>query len=33
VRVFADVGFTLSRRMAISHPWPGEQICFRRPFA
>jgi SAM-dependent methyltransferase len=33
VRVFENAGFTEWRRMAIAHPWPGEQICFRRPFA
>jgi SAM-dependent methyltransferase len=33
VGVFENVGFTVSRRAAIAHPWPGEQICFRRPFA
>ena len=33
VRVFGNAGFTVSRRTPITHPWPGEQICFRRPFA
>jgi SAM-dependent methyltransferase len=33
VRVFERAGFTVSRRTPITHPWPGEQICFRRPFA
>ncbi|HEX8490961.1 MAG TPA: class I SAM-dependent methyltransferase [Chthoniobacterales bacterium] len=33
VRVFKHAGFTVSRRTPITHPWPGEQICFRRPFA
>ena len=33
VRVFENAGFKASRRTAIAHPWPGEQICFRRPFA
>jgi SAM-dependent methyltransferase len=33
VRVFENAGFVVWRRMAITHPWPGEQICFRRPFA
>ena len=31
VRVFETAGFTVSRRTPISHPWPGEQICFRPP--
>ena len=29
VRVFESSGFTVSRRSPITHPWPGEQICFR----
>jgi SAM-dependent methyltransferase len=29
VRVFETAGFTVLRRTAIAHPWPGEQICFR----
>jgi SAM-dependent methyltransferase len=33
VRVFENAGFKVWRRTAIAHPWPGEQICFRRPFA
>jgi SAM-dependent methyltransferase len=33
VRVFENAGFTVSRRTPITRPWPGEQICFRRPFA
>jgi SAM-dependent methyltransferase len=33
VRVFEKSGLTVLRRRAIDHPWPGEQICFRRPFA
>lgn len=33
VRVFENAGFKVWHRMAIAHPWPGEQICFRRPFA
>jgi SAM-dependent methyltransferase len=33
VRVFERAGFAASRRTPITHPWPGEQICFRRPFA
>ena len=33
VRVFESAGFKVWRRTAIAHPWPGEQICFRRPFA
>ena len=33
VRVFEKAGFLIWRRTTISHPWPGEQICFRRPFA
>jgi len=28
VRAFEAAGFTVSRRAAITHPWPGEQICF-----
>jgi SAM-dependent methyltransferase len=30
VRVFETAGFTVSCRKAISHPWPGEQICLSR---
>jgi SAM-dependent methyltransferase len=33
VRAFTNAGFTVSGRTPISYPWPGEQICFRRPFA
>lgn len=33
VHVFEKAGFTVSRRTPITRPWPGEQICFRRPFA
>lgn len=33
VREFENAGFKVWRRRAIAHPWPGEQICFRRPFA
>jgi predicted RNA binding protein YcfA (HicA-like mRNA interferase family) len=33
VRVLEHAGFLVSRRTTIAHPWPGEQICFRRPFA
>jgi SAM-dependent methyltransferase len=29
-RVFENAGFTVSRRRAINHPWPGEQICLSR---
>ena len=29
VRVFENAGFAVSHRTPISHPWPGEQICFR----
>ncbi|MDP9005115.1 MAG: class I SAM-dependent methyltransferase, partial [Verrucomicrobiota bacterium] len=29
VRAFEAAGFTVTRRGAITHPWPGEQICFR----
>jgi SAM-dependent methyltransferase len=29
VLVFESSGFTVSRRSPITHPWPGEQICFR----
>lgn len=32
-RLFENAGFTVSDRRPIAHPWPGEQICFRRPFA
>ena len=32
-RIFVNAGFTIARRTAIADPWPGEQICFRRPFA
>ena len=28
VRVFENAGFKVTRRTAIAHPWPGEQICF-----
>ena len=27
VRVFEMAGFTVSRRTAITIPWPGEQVC------
>ncbi|MEY2495568.1 MAG: hypothetical protein QOJ45_2060 [Verrucomicrobiota bacterium] len=30
IRVFEQAGFTVTRRTAITHPWPGEQICFSR---
>jgi SAM-dependent methyltransferase len=30
IRVFEKAGFVVTRRTAISHPWPGEQICFSR---
>ena len=30
VRVIETAGFTVSCRTAISHPWPGEQICLSR---
>lgn len=33
VSVFENAGFAAFRRTPITHPWPGEQICFRRPFA
>lgn len=33
VAVFENAGFVVARRTPITHPWPGEQICFRRPFA
>jgi len=33
VRVFEAAGFTVWRRTPIARPWPGELICFRRPFA
>ena len=33
VRVFEHAGFIVLRRGPIAHPWPGELICFRRPFA
>ena len=33
VGVFENAGFKVWRRMTIAYPWPGEQICFRRPFA
>jgi SAM-dependent methyltransferase len=33
VRVFENAGFITACRTPITHPWPGEQICFRRPFA
>ena len=33
VSVLEKAGFAVSRRTPITHPWPGEQICFRRPFA
>lgn len=29
-RVFANAGFTVSRRTPIARPWPGEQICLQR---
>jgi SAM-dependent methyltransferase len=29
VRVFEKAGFKVSRRTPITHPWPGEQICFQ----
>jgi SAM-dependent methyltransferase len=29
VRVFENAGFIVSRRTPITHPWPGEQICFQ----
>jgi hypothetical protein len=29
IRVFEQAGFTVTRRTAISHPWPGEQICLQ----
>ena len=29
VRVFENAGLTVSRRKPITHPWPGEQICFQ----
>jgi len=28
VRGFENAGFKVSRRTAITQPWPGEQICF-----
>jgi len=33
VRIFEKAGFAVSRRTPLTRPWPGEQICFRRPFA
>jgi SAM-dependent methyltransferase len=32
VRVFENAGFIVSRRTPITHPWPGEQICFQAVF-
>jgi SAM-dependent methyltransferase len=33
VRLFENAGFAVAGRKPIAHPWPGEQIRFRRPFA
>jgi SAM-dependent methyltransferase len=33
VRQFENAGFIVMNRRPITRPWPGEQICFRRPFA
>lgn len=33
VRLFENAGFKMADRKPIAYPWPGEQICFRRPFA
>jgi SAM-dependent methyltransferase len=30
IHVFERTGFVVTCRTAISHPWPGEQICFSR---
>jgi SAM-dependent methyltransferase len=30
---FKTAGFKVWHRAAFTQPWPGEQICFRRPFA
>jgi SAM-dependent methyltransferase len=30
VRVFESAGLTVTCRKPMSHPWPGEQICFSR---
>jgi hypothetical protein len=28
IRVFESAGFKVTRRAAITSPWPGEQVCF-----
>ena len=33
VHLFEKAGFTVVRRTPITRPWPGEQICFQKPFA
>lgn len=33
VRQIESAGFTVAHRSPITRPWPGEQICFRRPIA
>lgn len=29
IRVFERAGLTVTRRAALTYPWPGEQICFQ----
>lgn len=29
IRVFENAGFNVTRRTEITHPWPGEAICFQ----
>lgn len=29
VRVFEKAGFNVTRRTPVTHPWPGEAICFK----
>jgi SAM-dependent methyltransferase len=33
IRQIEAAGFTVAQRSPITRPWPGEQICFRRPIA
>jgi len=33
VRMFESAGFIVVGRRPVTRPWPGEQICFRGPFA
>jgi hypothetical protein len=29
IRVFENAGFKVTRRTAMTSPWPGEAICFQ----